>query len=193
MGPLLHPLYGISGASERYSLLRLECHLISISNLNLLGLFSTKRSKRDPEKWINDWDLRTKKWHSKCRSAIRCTCLSRSGCFWGCLRVRGHSAVDKFDLHENMRTSHFDSHFNSPGGWRNELCWYVWRGIFNTTATHRKVRGTLMDHSAVWGKKRLKHTETHCNTLQHILTLRNANFVTFWLRSSPCGADIPPA
>jgi len=30
-----------------YSLLHLECHVISISNLNLLGLFSTERGKRD--------------------------------------------------------------------------------------------------------------------------------------------------
>ena len=29
----------------KYSLLHLECHLISISNLNLLGLFSTERGK----------------------------------------------------------------------------------------------------------------------------------------------------
>ena len=32
-----------------YSLLHLECHLISISNLNLFGLFSTERGKRDLE------------------------------------------------------------------------------------------------------------------------------------------------
>ena len=32
-----------------YSLLHLECHLISISNLNLLGLFSIERGKRDLE------------------------------------------------------------------------------------------------------------------------------------------------
>jgi len=33
----------------RYSLLNLECHLISNSNLNLLGLFSTEHGKRDLE------------------------------------------------------------------------------------------------------------------------------------------------
>jgi len=32
-----------------YSLLHLECHVISISNLNLLGLFSTERGTRDLE------------------------------------------------------------------------------------------------------------------------------------------------
>jgi len=32
-----------------YSLLQMGCHLISISNLNLPGLFSTERSKRDLE------------------------------------------------------------------------------------------------------------------------------------------------
>ena len=32
-----------------YSLLHLECNLVSIANLNLLGLFSTKRSKGDLE------------------------------------------------------------------------------------------------------------------------------------------------
>jgi len=32
-----------------YSLLHLECHLSSISNLNLPGLFSTERGKRDLE------------------------------------------------------------------------------------------------------------------------------------------------
>ena len=31
-----------------YSLLRLECHPISISNLNLIGLFSTGRDKKRP-------------------------------------------------------------------------------------------------------------------------------------------------
>jgi len=34
---------------SRCSLLHLECHSISISNLNLIGLFSTKRGERDPE------------------------------------------------------------------------------------------------------------------------------------------------
>ena len=32
-----------------YSLLHVECHLISISTLNLIGLFSTERGKRDRE------------------------------------------------------------------------------------------------------------------------------------------------
>jgi len=35
-----------------YSQLHLECHLISISNLNLLGLFSMQRGKRDLENQI---------------------------------------------------------------------------------------------------------------------------------------------
>jgi len=35
--------------AKLYSLLHLECHLNSISNLNLLGLFSTERGKRDLE------------------------------------------------------------------------------------------------------------------------------------------------
>jgi len=45
-----------------YKLLHLECHSISISNLNLCGLFSTERGKRELE---HDWDLRIKKWHWK--------------------------------------------------------------------------------------------------------------------------------
>jgi len=32
-----------------YSLLHLECHLILISNLNLVSLFSTERGNRDLE------------------------------------------------------------------------------------------------------------------------------------------------
>jgi len=48
-----------------YSLLCLECHSISISNLNLVGLFSTECGKRDLDNQIIDWALRTKKWHSK--------------------------------------------------------------------------------------------------------------------------------
>ena len=32
-----------------YILLHLECHLISFSNLNRIGLFSTERGKRDVE------------------------------------------------------------------------------------------------------------------------------------------------
>jgi len=38
----------------------LECHLISLSNPNLLGLFSTERGKRDLETEIIDGDLRLK-------------------------------------------------------------------------------------------------------------------------------------
>jgi len=34
---------------QLYSLLHLVCHLISISNLDLLGLFSTESGKRDIE------------------------------------------------------------------------------------------------------------------------------------------------
>jgi len=49
-----------------YILLHLECHSNSISNLNLLGLFSTKRGKRDLQNEIINWDLRMKKWHFKC-------------------------------------------------------------------------------------------------------------------------------
>ena len=36
-----------------YSLLHLECHPISISNLNLVGLFPIKLAKRDLEDTIN--------------------------------------------------------------------------------------------------------------------------------------------
>jgi len=39
---------------------------ISISNPNILGLFSTERSTRDLENQNIDWDLSMKKWHSKC-------------------------------------------------------------------------------------------------------------------------------
>ena len=42
---------------ERYSLLPFEYYSISLSILNLIGLFSTKRSKRDVENSINDWVL----------------------------------------------------------------------------------------------------------------------------------------
>jgi len=49
-----------------YSLLHLECPSIWISNLNLLGLLASERGKRDLENYHLDWDLRMKKWHSKC-------------------------------------------------------------------------------------------------------------------------------
>jgi len=49
-----------------YSLSHLECHFISISNLNLPGLLPTERGKRDPKNWIIDRDLWTEKWHSEC-------------------------------------------------------------------------------------------------------------------------------
>jgi len=41
--------------------------VISIYNLNLLGLFSKpeERGKRNAENKIIDWDSRMKKWHSK--------------------------------------------------------------------------------------------------------------------------------
>ena len=51
---------------SQYSLLHFECHLITISNLNFRGLFSTERVKRDQENQIIDWDLRLKKCHFKC-------------------------------------------------------------------------------------------------------------------------------
>jgi len=51
---------------SRYSLLHLECHLMSISNRNLFGLFSTECGKRDLENQVIDWDVRMKKQHSKC-------------------------------------------------------------------------------------------------------------------------------
>jgi len=41
-----------------HNLLHLECHSISISNLNRIGLFSTQRCKRDLENKINDCDQR---------------------------------------------------------------------------------------------------------------------------------------
>jgi len=41
-----------------YSLLNLECHSFSISNLNLVDLFWTDRGKRDLENTNVDWDLR---------------------------------------------------------------------------------------------------------------------------------------
>jgi len=53
--PLLIPIY---------SLLHLQYHLISISNLNLVGLFSLKCGKRDPENEINECHLRLKTWQS---------------------------------------------------------------------------------------------------------------------------------
>jgi len=49
-----------------YSLLHLECYSISISNLNLISLFSTERGKRDVANYIIDWALRFEKRHSKC-------------------------------------------------------------------------------------------------------------------------------
>ena len=49
-----------------YSLLHLEYHSIWISNLNLIGLFSMERDKRNLEVQIIDWDSRLKKWHFNC-------------------------------------------------------------------------------------------------------------------------------
>jgi len=49
-----------------YSLLHSECHEISISNRNRIGLFSTERGKRDLENQIIDWELGQMEWHSKC-------------------------------------------------------------------------------------------------------------------------------
>ena len=59
-------LINVNESCHLYSLLHLECHFISVSNINLLGLFSTERGYRDRENEIIDWDLRMKKWHSKC-------------------------------------------------------------------------------------------------------------------------------
>jgi len=46
--------------------MHLECHSISFSNLNLIGLFSTEHGQSDVENLIIDWVLRLEKWHSKC-------------------------------------------------------------------------------------------------------------------------------
>jgi len=43
-------------------------HISSLFDLNLIGLFSTERGKRDLEDLIDDWDLRMKKGHSKCNN-----------------------------------------------------------------------------------------------------------------------------
>jgi len=58
-----------------YSLLHLESYLTSISSLNLLGLFSTERCKRDLENPIIDWDWRMKKRHSKFNRLYLCAWL----------------------------------------------------------------------------------------------------------------------
>jgi len=44
-----------------YSQLHWECDSASVSNLILIGLFSTERGKRDLENKIIDWDLRKNK------------------------------------------------------------------------------------------------------------------------------------
>jgi len=49
-----------------YSLVYLKYHSISISVLNLVGLFYMERSKRDPENWIINRNIRLKKRHSRC-------------------------------------------------------------------------------------------------------------------------------
>ena len=63
-----------------YSLLHLECHSIWISNLNLLGPFSTERGKRDLESYNIDWDLRLEKRHSKCNRLYICVCVCMCSC-----------------------------------------------------------------------------------------------------------------
>jgi len=54
--------------TNHYSPLHVECHWIPISNLNLLGLFSTELAKRDLENSMIDRDLRIKREHSKCNN-----------------------------------------------------------------------------------------------------------------------------
>jgi len=55
-------IYDTRNASEKkspkYSQLHLECHSISISNLNLIGLFSTECGKRGLENLTIKWNLR---------------------------------------------------------------------------------------------------------------------------------------
>ena len=43
----VHPIYMYVCAAYLHSLLHVECHSIFISNLNLIGFFSTERGKRD--------------------------------------------------------------------------------------------------------------------------------------------------
>jgi len=56
--------------TNHYSPLHVKCHWIPISNLNLLGLFSTELAKRDLENSMIDRDLRIKREHSKCNNRL---------------------------------------------------------------------------------------------------------------------------
>jgi len=68
-----------------YSLLHLECHSISFANLNPIGLFSLKGSKRDVENQvIINWVLRLKKWYSECNRLYQ----GMSWCLLGTVATR---------------------------------------------------------------------------------------------------------
>jgi len=71
----------------KYRLLHVKCRLILISNLNLIGLFSTELQrcgKRDIENEIDDWDLRL----NKCWQAVHIDCYRWPvGSFLGIYRL----------------------------------------------------------------------------------------------------------
>ena len=71
----------------KYRLLHVKCRLILISNLNLIGLFSTELQrcgKRDIENEIDDWDLRL----NKCWQAVHIDCYRWPvGSFLGICRL----------------------------------------------------------------------------------------------------------
>jgi len=58
---ILRSLLIVATPCPSYSLLHLECHSIGIFNLNLHGLCSTNRGKRDLENYNIECDLRLKK------------------------------------------------------------------------------------------------------------------------------------
>jgi len=74
------PLHVLDTKRSIYTRMLFECPLIAISNLNLLGLFSTELGKNNLENSIIDWDLRVRKWHSEWNRVYSIDCIASSHC-----------------------------------------------------------------------------------------------------------------
>ena len=141
-------------------------HSISISNLYIMGLFSTERGKRDIQNEIQDWDLRLKKLHCMHNRLYHqlhesSTCVAVCCSVLQCVAVYAPSTAWILDM--------------SP----MQIQWVCLMWRLQNTVTHCNThtigctincmnhRHAINSNSTSLLKLDDSTTATHCNTLQH--------------------------